>query len=77
MTGCNPCEQPTTSSDPCHQIRIDPFLALWKLEVKLTGAQWKFQAALSHGEGFTVSNGSFKDEKGAAAWIIENTTANT
>jgi len=77
MTGCNPCEQQTTGSDPCHQIRTDPFSVWWKLDVNLTGAQRKFQAALSHGEGFTVSNGSFKDEKGTTTWIIENATANT
>jgi len=77
MTGYNPCEQPTTGSDPCHQIRIDPFLVWWKLDVNLTGAQWKFQATLSQGEGFAVSDGSFKDEKGAVAWIIETATADT
>jgi len=32
---------------------------------------------LSHGEGFAVSDRSFKDEKGTAAWIIEAATANT
>jgi len=34
------------------------------------------QAALSNGEGFAISNGSFKDEAGAAAWIIEDKSAN-
>jgi len=33
-------------------------------------------AALSKGEGFAVCDGSFKDEAGAAAWIIEDKTAN-
>jgi len=33
------------------------------------------QVVLSKGEGFAVSDGSFKDEAGAAAWIIEDKTA--
>jgi len=51
------------------------FTKQWKLEVNLKGAQRAMQAALSKGEGFAVSNGSFKDEVGAAAWIIEDKTA--
>jgi len=34
------------------------------------------QVALSKGEGFVVSDGSFKDEASAAAWIIEDKTTN-
>jgi len=30
---------------------------------------------LSNGKGFAVSNGSFKDEAGAAAWINKDKTA--
>jgi len=33
------------------------------------------QVVLSKGEGFAVSDGSFKDEAGATAWIIEDKTA--
>jgi len=43
----------------------------WVLDLNLTRGQHKPQEALSKGNGFVMSNGSFKDEMGAAAWIIE------
>jgi len=43
----------------------------WKLQLALTGSQKQLMGALSGGLGFAVSDGSYKDEAGAAAWIIK------
>jgi len=52
------------------------FAKQWKLEVKLKGAQQAMQEALSKGKGFAISDELFKEEAGAAAWIIEDKTTN-
>jgi len=36
----------------------------------------ELQDALSQGIGYAVSNGSYKDKMGAAAWIIKGLTSN-
>jgi len=43
----------------------------WKLQLALTGSQRQLMGALSGGLGFAVSDGSYKDKAGVAAWIIE------
>jgi len=58
-------------------MRTAEFAQQWALETHLTGAQCKLQEALSQGHGYTVSDGSFKDRNGAAAWIIEGTDSTT
>jgi len=47
------------------------FSRQWDLKVRLEGLQWEFIDKLSQGQGYAVSDGSFKDELGALAWIIE------
>jgi len=49
----------------------------WDLNVQLTSTQHQMHQALSQCQGYTVSNNSFKDEAGVAAWIIEELTAET
>jgi len=75
MTRSSPCKQPPARIDPCHQMQASHFSTQWKLNVQLTGAKRAFQVALNHREGFAISDGSFKDEKGTAAWIIEGSNA--
>jgi len=43
----------------------------WELDIQLTGAQRDLQEALPQGLGYAVSDSSFKDTAGVAAWIIE------
>jgi len=54
------------------------FLRQWALELHLTRAQCTLQEALLKRYSFGVNDGSFKDEVGLAAWIIEgpNTATN-
>jgi len=43
----------------------------WKLELTTFGKIKELHAELDQGYGFAVSDGSFCDEKGTTAWIIE------
>ncbi len=71
LTGSSPCETPSHGIDPCHQIRTDPFAITWKLNLTLVGSQRTMMNGLQAGLGYAVSDGSYKDDAGAAAWIIE------
>ena len=71
MTGSATCEQLSQGIDPCHRLRTAEFSTQWALGISLQGAQGKLQTALSRGKGYAVSDGSFKDKAGSAAWIIE------
>jgi len=52
-------------------MRTTEFSQQWGLTLKLIGSQAGLQAALSDGDGFVVCDGSYKDNTGAAAWIME------
>jgi len=71
LTGFHTCKQPPTSIDLCHQLWGVTFSRQWNLQVQLEGSQREFLNKLSDGQGYAVSNGSFKEESGAAAWLIE------
>jgi len=77
LTGSKECDQSPTGIDPCHQLRSAPFLFLFQLQVQLKGSQQALLNQLSEGLGYAVSNGSFKVESGAAAWLIEGTNSTT
>jgi len=74
LTSFNTCEQAPAGVNPCQQLCKVAFARQWNLIVHLEGTQWEFQKTLSHGDGYAVSNGLFKDELGAMAWIIEGPT---
>jgi len=71
LTGYSPCEQCPLGISPCHQLRTTLIAQQWDLTIELIGAQWEMQVALSQGVRYAVSDGSFKDMAGAAAWIIK------
>jgi len=71
VTGWAPCHTPQQGTDPCHQLQLTEFARQWALEVQLLGTQCKLTKELLQGHGFAISHGSFKDETGAAAWIIK------
>ncbi len=75
MTGYQSCEQTERITDLCQAERITPFSLQWGLQLKLDGPQKVLLKALSEGHGYAVSDGSYKDESGAAAWIIEGQTS--
>jgi len=52
-------------------MRFTDFSLQWGLSLQLVGAQATLWAALSAGNGYAVSNGSYKANTGVAAWIIE------
>jgi len=74
LTGFNTCEQVPIGVDLCQQLCGAVFARQWNLVVHLEGIQWEFQETLSQGASYAVSDRSFKDKSGAAAWIIEGLT---
>jgi len=75
MTGCQPCEQTERITDLCQAERTTAFSLQWRLQLHLGGPQKALLKALSKGHGYVVSDGSYKDDSGAAAWIIEGQTS--
>jgi len=75
LTGCSICEQSPQCVDPCQQLQMTTISQQWELNILLTGPQQEMTVMLSEGKGYTVSDGSFKEEARAAAWIIEGPTS--
>jgi len=75
LTGYDACDVVPTNQDFCQQLRSTEFSRQWGLSVQQSGGQKTLLHALSHGHGYAVSDGSYKDERGAAAWIIEGSTS--
>jgi len=75
LTGYKECDRSPLGVDPCHQLRSSNFSQQWKLRVQLEGSQREFLHQLSEGLGYAISDGSFKAESGAAAWLIEGSNA--
>jgi len=71
LTGSCKCELPQPGHDPCYQAQISELVTPLQLQLTLTGSQRQLMGALSGSLGFAVSNGSYKDEAGVAAWIIK------
>jgi len=51
-----------------------PFAVMWHLKTQVISKLGLLCQDIANGKGFAVSNGSFKDNKGAAAWIIEGSS---
>ncbi len=77
LTGSGRCNTIIQGINPCQRMCTTDFAQQWALETQLTGAQRKLQEALSQGHGYAVSDSSFKDRNGVAAWIIEGTNSMT
>ena len=71
LTGSAACEPINQNYDFCQALRSSEFSLQWGLSIQLVGAQATVRSALSAGQGYAVSDGSFKNDTGAAAWIIE------
>jgi len=52
-----------------------PFSQTWKLEVETIGTEQVVVEAITQGTALVVSDGSFKEGQGAAAWTIKGRTA--
>jgi len=74
LTRYDACEEALTNQDFCQWLRSVEFSLQWGLSVQQTGGQQTLLQTLSQGQGYAVSDGSYKDEMGAAAWIIEGPT---
>jgi len=46
----------------------------WQLKITIIGKLTELKEAVQQGDGFIVSDGSYQNEAGAAAWIIEGTS---
>jgi len=53
------------------KLRLLAILKDWHLKLTCMGKLHKLQAELEQGHSFVVSDGSFCEDKGTAAWIIE------
>jgi len=51
------------------------FSRTWELEVETVGTEQVVVADITQGTALAVSNGSFKEGRGVAAWTIEGRTA--
>jgi len=74
LTGCSVCKQSPQGVDPCQQLHEMTISQQWELNILLTSPQWTMTVALLEGNGYAVSDGLFKEDTGAAAWIIEGPT---
>jgi len=77
LTGYHTCEATNNNLDFCQKIRASEFALQWGLSIHQTGGQYALLEFFSQGLGYAVSDGSFKDAKGSAAWIIEGPTSDT
>jgi len=68
------CKQGDQNQDFCQMLLTMEFSIQWGLSLKLVGAQNTLQDTLLVGKGDVVSDGSYKDAMGVAAWIIEGLT---
>jgi len=75
LMGYDECEAINTNMDWCQKLRSSEFTLQWGLTINQTGSQSALTNAFSGGLGYVVSDGSFKDERGSAAWIIEGPTS--
>jgi len=48
-----------------------PFATMWNLKLQMKGKLGLLSQEIAECKGFAISNGSFKDDDGAAAWIIK------
>jgi len=71
LTGSGTCLWEDKNQDFCQKQRTTEFSKQWELSVCLLGSQSAFLDALTQGRGYAVSDGSYKDDNGSAAWIIE------
>jgi len=76
LTGFNVCKTVDCNQDFCQTMLATVFSKQWGLTFQLVGAQRELHSTLLSGIGYAVSDGSYKDAKGAAAWIIEGRTSN-
>jgi len=74
LTGLDICKQVDHNWDFCQTMLTMDFSIQWGSTLQLVGAQRTLQDALLLGMGYVVSDGSYKDEMGAVAWIIEGLT---
>jgi len=55
-------------------LRQLPFAMTWNLQTKVIGKLSLLCQDIANGNSFAVSDGSFKDNNGTAAWIIEGSS---
>jgi len=58
------------------EFQNSKFSRTWKLEVETIGKEQAVVEAITQGTALAVSDGSFKEGRGAAAWTIEGRMAN-
>jgi len=71
LTGSSACLRADRNQDFCQKQWDMEFSQQWDMSVCLMGSQSVLLDALTQGWGYAVSDGSFKDNNGSAAWIIE------
>jgi len=47
----------------------------WQLQLQVQGHLWDLKQELKESYGYAVSDGSYQDQSGAVAWIIEGKTS--
>jgi len=75
FSGHAECKAMNTNMDFCQKLRSFKFALQWGLSINQQGSQSALNSVISSGLGYAVSDGSFKDERGSAAWIIKGPTS--
>jgi len=57
------------------QLQDSTLVKTWQLEVKLSGATVAIFQSIQVGTALAVSNGTYKEGMGAAAWTIKGSLA--
>jgi len=58
------------------QVLTNSYTATWpNLQIQIVGSLTELRQDLQKSQGFVVSDGSFRDKAGTAAWSIKGNTA--
>jgi len=55
-------------------LQQHPFANEWSWNLTIVGNLCELLEDIQEGNGYAVSDGSFQESRGVAAWIIEGTT---
>ncbi len=74
LTGSGRIETLATTEMGIKAFQQLPFANEWSWNLTIVGNLRKLLEVIREGNGYAVSNGSFQECRGAAAWIVEGTT---
>jgi len=74
LTGSGPIDAARSKPEGIDAVAHHPYGREWKWELNVTGNLQLLLEDIRNGNGYAVSDRSFQEGRGAAAWIIEGRT---